>query len=603
MDEHTPSSRLPDRWLNCPKIGSLLADIFVPFKTPLDDRYRKDIAKTELYWEPSHVIGICEARNINLGLIVDLTFAKRYYKPEAFIRNGIVHKKIACRGHNETPDATAKQEFIAVCLGYLQNHRCKKIGVHCTHGYNRTGFLICAYLVEELHWSISAAVREFQKAREPGIYKPEYISALIVMYGDEEDTLEAAPWPTWEDPATQSDDIEREKRSKEFMSGIPGVSFVGDRHETEEIQRKAAEMCGFRRQGFPGMQPVSMDCDNLLNLKEEHHVVSWKADGTRYMMLIAGKNRVYFLDRDNAVFKVDGLSFPWKKDPKQHLQCTLLDGEMVIDNNNGTPTPRFLIYDIAFCEKFPIRNQPFSTRVECIKDVIIGARSAAAEKGIINMDSQPFRVRLKEFYDVSMTEKLLGEKFQSQLAHEIDGLIFQPSAKPYKADRCDYILKWKPPELNTIDFRLKIETTKLSEGDPRKLEGFLFVGGLNKHFAKLGKVAKQDRALDGKIVECCFQQFDRNGQTQLGWVMLRERTDKSFPNGYKTALGVMKSIQKPITKDNLIKFINKEAVKEPGWPRSPGQPGPPVAFQKRPNSDFLVPQVPPQRAKMLKDDD
>jgi len=33
-------------------------------------------------------------------------------------------------------------------------------------------------------------------------------------------------------------------------------------------------------------------------------MVSWKADGARYLMLINGKDQVYMLDRDNAVFKV-----------------------------------------------------------------------------------------------------------------------------------------------------------------------------------------------------------------------------------------------------------------------------------------------------------
>ncbi len=28
--------------------------------------------------------------------------------------------------------------------------------VHCTHGYNRTGFLIVAYLVEKLDWRYSS---------------------------------------------------------------------------------------------------------------------------------------------------------------------------------------------------------------------------------------------------------------------------------------------------------------------------------------------------------------------------------------------------------------------------------------------------------------
>jgi protein-tyrosine phosphatase len=27
------------------------------------------------------------------------------------------------------------------------------IGVHCTHGVNRTGYLICRYLIERLQWT------------------------------------------------------------------------------------------------------------------------------------------------------------------------------------------------------------------------------------------------------------------------------------------------------------------------------------------------------------------------------------------------------------------------------------------------------------------
>ena len=75
--------------------------------------------------------------------------------------------------------------------------------------------------------------------------------------------------------------------------------------------------------------------------------VSWKADGTRYMMLIDGKDEVYFIDRDNCVYKVSGLTFLHRKDKHKHIHDTVLDGEMVIDVVNGTSFPRFLIYDIV----------------------------------------------------------------------------------------------------------------------------------------------------------------------------------------------------------------------------------------------------------------
>lgn len=44
--------------------------------------------------------------------------------------------------------------------------------------------------------------------------------------------------------------------------------------------------------GFPGSQPVSLDNDNIRLLQERPYKVSWKADGTRYMMLIDGKDQV-----------------------------------------------------------------------------------------------------------------------------------------------------------------------------------------------------------------------------------------------------------------------------------------------------------------------
>ena len=71
------------------------------------------------------------------------------------------------------PTAQQAAEFCKVCahffrqhpnqiVGQLCGHLCHIIdilytwvGVHCTHGYNRTGFLIIAYLVEEDDWRYS----------------------------------------------------------------------------------------------------------------------------------------------------------------------------------------------------------------------------------------------------------------------------------------------------------------------------------------------------------------------------------------------------------------------------------------------------------------
>ena len=65
---------------------------------------------------------------------------------------------------------------------------------------------------------------------------------------------------------------------------------------------------------------------------------------------------------------------------------------------------------------------------------------------------------------------------------------------------------------------------------PTKI-GQLWVGGMSQPFCALKKVTRDVAKLDGKIVECRFD-FE-----QRGWIFLRERTDKSFPNAYSTAEG------------------------------------------------------------------
>lgn len=63
-----------------------------------------------------------------------------------------------------------------------------------------------------------------------------------------------------------------------------------------------------------------------------------------------------------------------------------------------------------------------------------------------------------------------------------------------------------------------------------KKVGYLYVGGLDRPFAQI-KVSTQVKQFDGKIIECKFEDNQ--------WKFMRERTDKSFPNSYNTALGII----------------------------------------------------------------
>jgi mRNA-capping enzyme len=94
-------------------------------------------------------------------------------------------------------------------------------------------------------------------------------------------------------------------------------------------------------------------------------------------------------------------------------------------------------------------------RMLCIEKELIQPREEGAKVGAINKSSEPFSVRAKPFWDVTQTRMIL-ESYMPKLCHETDGLIFNPANEEYMTGQCDNLLKWKPHELNSVDFKLRI---------------------------------------------------------------------------------------------------------------------------------------------------
>ena len=67
-----------------------------------------------------------------------------------------------------------------------------------------------------------------------------------------------------------------------------------------------------------------------------------------------------------------------------------------------------------------------------------------------------------------------------------------------------------------------------------KKRALLYVGSMSTPFSEM-KYSKDMKELHGKIIECKFE----GGK----WVFMRERTDKSFPNAYNTAIGKFNEFQ------------------------------------------------------------
>lgn len=547
----------PKRWLQCPPFGQLIDDTFLPFKTLYDG----DPTLPEAYkFSPEIFISRMRELKIDIGLIINLTFSTRYYDLQAITGEyDIEHHQIFCRGHNEAPSGQERSQFIKTCSQFISKNPHRKIGVHCTHGFNRTGFMICSFLYEVRDWSIDAAIAMFASKRPPGIYKQDYINELFAQYGDADDEpMEAPEKPAWEESEDFIQDImlhdEATRNGKsDFFEGITAVNLVHNQSLREKIYKHCWELCGnepSRNLSFPGGHPVSMDRTNLDFLRLRPYRVSWKADGCRYMMYVQDADNVFFLARSLMLYKVDGkLAFPKITNLNENITDTLLDGEMVLDNENGNKVPRYLIYDIISLNgNNDIRCKDFDYRCKIIRDVVVAARFKAKSKNIIPATGEPFKIFDKGFYGLEHTKKTLDLK----VLHEKDGLIFQPADLPYTSGTCLEILKWKPPHLNSIDFKLSIQEERKTGCLPEKV-AFLYVSNKPEPFSKF-RVGRGDSGYgqyNNKIVECVVA--ENNGRRI--WKILKERVDKLHPNSYETARATLESINNPVTEDDLLNFI------------------------------------------------
>lgn len=563
-------NRPPDRWLECPPFGDVIPDIngshrFIPLKTPLGDHI--DLPPGYIF-TPEIFIDQMKEKKLDVGLLINLTFTTKYYDYNQVMDDlDIEFKQIACRGHNEAPQPHEQNEFIKTCKAFFMRNPKKIIAVHCTHGFNRTGFMICSYLYKECDWEICAAIERFAERRYPGIYKQDYINELLSSFGDEDDPIpEAAPRPVWD--AEDAIDIElgnlaaasSSRKEPEFYEGINDVTLVKDRALVHKIYRHCCMLCDYKNNGskilFPGGQPVSLDMANIKLLSQNRYRVSWKADGCRYMLYIQDEENMFFLTRNLDMWRITGLSFPKLEDLSQSLRDTLLDGEMVTDIDGDQKIPRFLIYDVISLDGNIVAQENFDKRCGLIRNVIIRARERAKHERLINSEGEPFKVRDKGFYDVHYAQKT----WKMTVSHEKDGLIFQPWALPYSGGTCPQILKWKPPNLNSIDFRIRIRQERREGCLPEDMIELLVSNQTKAPITlKMDRNKTHFKKYDGKIVEMAIPD-------QKNWIILRERTDKTSPNSYETMRAVISSIKNPVTEEILFKYIAEKIPLEPRPP-------------------------------------
>ncbi|XP_037663340.1 RNA/RNP complex-1-interacting phosphatase isoform X1 [Choloepus didactylus] len=150
---------------------------FIAFKVPLKKSFEGNLAPEECF-SPLDLFNKVRQQNEELGLIIDLTYTERYYKPED-LPETIPYLKIFTVGHR-VPDDDTILKFKCAVNGFLRENKDndKLIGVHCTHGLNRTGYLICRYLIDVEGMRPDDAIELFNRCRGHCLERQNYIEDL-----------------------------------------------------------------------------------------------------------------------------------------------------------------------------------------------------------------------------------------------------------------------------------------------------------------------------------------------------------------------------------------------------------------------------------------
>lgn len=410
---------------------------------------------------------------------------------------------------------------------------------------------------------------------------------------------------------------------------------------------------------FLGPQPVSMGLE-MLNPDNPHnilkgYVVTEKADGIRAELFIDLDSEGYLITQKKEIIYT-GLKF-------NNYKNTILDGEYITKDRDGKDIKLFMIFDIYYMDGGDYATHPYTypwlnkkdlpsrsiilndfqikvdirpSIINDIRDGVYNLRWSKDDRDIQMKDT--IRIGYKRYYEGP--KKLIQDKENPSLyknlggigkpckkildldkkdnyEYNIDGLIFMPMNYSVSSSSEETVVdnigitwyqnyKWKPPEENTIDFR--IEFVKEESNNKNKITSFtkhnkiikcqqvkLYVGyDINKdittdftwkvmgyHNRKQSEILFNPPTEKDSIHICnipltddkliCVKdktvlqdrgiyemRYEPKNPFGYQWIPLRVRDDKIRPNASSTADNVWRTIQYPV----LEKYISGKGLDE-----------------------------------------
>mmetsp|Transcript_3196 Transcript_3196/g.5964 ORF Transcript_3196/g.5964 Transcript_3196/m.5964 type:complete len:404 (+) Transcript_3196:63-1274(+) len=366
-----------------------------------------------------------------------------------------------------------------------------------------------------------------------------------------------------------------------------------ERQHVRELKERVLDICHgksgrryrhYEMEKIPGPMPQSVSSKTLNVLSNKEYWVAEKSDGDRFMLFYSETSRkCYLIGRKFDLRIVPGSYFP----NLFRGGDTLIDGELVSEVQKGVERDTYLVFDVVAIRGRSYVNEKLLDRLKQIGGVIGMYRQSK------NMQEAPFALQSKTFKKKKHIGEILkmisrddsDSNCSTQESHPIfwfkeqrsngwrknknDGLIFTPEHGGYMQRECP-ILKWKFPELQTIDVAIRSEdlmkiVSRGARNDGKEPRIAIYCNGRDPSgrqrsaeiYLRDIKAPKDPEGLlnafrkgnRGKGFSCIVEVgYDK---AQGEWIIYRPRPDKARANFITTCMS---------TFDALIDNINAERL-------------------------------------------
>ncbi|CCD54703.1 hypothetical protein ACHAO1_008112 [Botrytis cinerea] len=352
----------------------------------------------------------------------------------------------------------------------------------------------------------------------------------------------------------------------------PGIQAQGE--ILFHMRREVAQLLNRSNPSFPGAQPVSFTRRHLDELTRQDYYVCEKSDGFRYLLYLtddeAHEECHYLIDRRNDYWYVPkgSLHFPIPRDIEGFHRKTLIDGELVMDKTPNGMQPKFLVFDCMVLDGNSLMNRTLDKRLAYFSERIFSPYQDLLRNFPQEIPYFHFLMELKRM-EFGYAMEMMFRQTLPNLPHGNDGLIFTCRSSEYKHGTDQNILKWKPENENSIDFKLGLDfptvepdAMDLAEGNTEPYIDYDAIpvcnlsvnagngkdewyGTMHLEPEEWEKLKELNEPLNDRIVECYMDDKKR-------WRYMKFRDDKEVANHTSTVESVIESIRDRVTEKDLI---------------------------------------------------